>query len=85
MPVQEQLEELWQEVEALRVRNDALAADNATLQAERGGPDALPAKPPGFASENGDAADHGDLAAALAVAQRQILDLQVWPMFHLCL
>ena len=82
MVVQEQLEEVWQEMEHLRARNDALAADNATLRAERSASDASPAKPPrpGTAAENGDTAHHGDIAAALEAAQRQVLDLQVQPL-----
>jgi hypothetical protein len=79
--LQEQLEELWQEVEALRTRNDALSADNATLLAERSPsaaksprPLARALQPDAAPAENGDGGSH---SRTLEDARRQVADLQV--------
>ena len=80
--LQEQLEELWQEAEVLRARNDALSADNATLLAERSPSAAKSPRPLGrplqrdsAAAENGEGGSH---TLMLEDARRQIEDLQVF-------
>lgn len=80
---QEQLEELWQELEQLRAKNDALKADNATLLAERefdGG--AAVAHSNGDLKPRGAAADVSVPAAAgeLEAARRRVAELEVGSM-----
>lgn len=78
---QEQLEELWQELEQLRAKNDALKADNATLLAERKDEaGASVAHSNGDLKPRGAAADAAVPAAAaeLEAAHLRITELEVW-------
>jgi hypothetical protein len=84
--LQEQLEELWQELEQLRVKNDALKADNATLLAERADDGAAAAHSNGDLKPRaaGDGADAPAAAAAaeLEAARQRIAELEVRLAHH---
>ncbi len=79
--MQEQLEELWQEAEQLRVKNDALKADNATLLAERAADGAAAAHSNGDlkprAAQDGADAPAAAAAAELEAARQHIAELEV--------
>lgn len=79
--LEEQLEELWQEVEQLRVKNNALKADNATLLADRAAGGAAAAHSNGDVKSHapGDGADAGAVATAadLEAARQRIAELEV--------
>ena len=64
MLVQEQLEEVMQELEDLRIKYDALKADNSTLLAERKSEAASSPAGHAAADANGDAAPHAAPEAA---------------------
>lgn len=85
--LQEQLEELWQELEQLRVKNDALKADNATLLAERADDGAAAAHSNGDLKPRaaGDGADApaAEAAAELEAARQRIAELEVRLAHHI--
>ena len=77
MLAQEQLEEMMQELEDLRIKYDALKADNSTLLAERKSESASSPAGHAAADANGDAGPHAALeaarnAAALPLASAQL-------------
>ena len=81
MLAQEQLEEVVQELEDLRIKYDALKADNSTLLAERKGDSAGSPGAGAAAEANGDAGAHRVLGAAehAAVYPLGMAQLEVCP------